>query len=174
MAYSDAVDSYFQFVKARILEMNPTRKVVAVQEAMDWPPKNVDLESFYLLILNDAPIGKDFDSASIPTLSIQMQWVWAIVGADLQSPSIGRNRGNKYRVNQTMKGELLYGGFPRYCEKLTYSVDGGGTLVSASLVPQEFIWWGPLRFNQRNDRASGTIYGTGSVSLVNMSDQIAA
>lgn len=170
---ANSSDSYFRHVKERIAVSNPARQVVAVLDAMDWPPQNIILEGLYLLLLDESPLGRSMDSAAVPVVERRMQWTWIIVGTDLSAGLVGRNRGDAYRTNEQIKTDLLYGHFPRNCEKKAFSLSGTD-LVATSLDPKEFVWWSPLSFRQRSDRASGTLYGTASFSLTDMTDTIAA
>ena len=177
----DAVDSYFQYVAERMATINPDRQMVGVVDAMDWPPKNVDLilSGFYLMTLGQRPLtSKSFWSAAIPVVSHTLQWTWIIAGSDLTSGRVGRSRGDRYRTNMTMREELLKATYPWWTEKKEWSVVGntpsGLALDSESLSPVEFVWWTPPTFLNRMDREAGVIYGAATVQLVEMTEEITA
>lgn len=170
----DAIDSYFQILEKGILQANPNRKVIGVMDAMDWPPKNVQLEAFYLLLLGARGVSnKGFWSAANPTYVHSLQWTWIVAGSDLTQGKIGRSRGDRYRTNMIMRDELVVATQSAWwAEKLKYSVVGntpsGVALQSTELNPSEFIWWTPYTFLNRIDRESGLIYGAASVQITDM------
>lgn len=170
----DAIDSYFQIIQQGINVANPNRKVIGVIDAMDWPPKNVILEAFYLLVLGARGInGKSMWSSAVPSFVHTLQWVWVIQGSDLTSGKVGRSRGDRYRTNITMRDELVVATQQAWwTEKLQWSVQGntpsGLALQSASLNPKEYLWWSPLTFLNRQDRESGTIYGAAQVQVTDI------
>ena len=178
----DAIDSYFEYVAGRMATINPARKMVGVQDAMDWPPKSTEsiaMESFYLLTLGQRPlIGKSFWSSTIPVLEHTLQWTWLIAGSDLVPGKIGRNRGDRYRTNMTMREELLKATYPWFAQKQNWSVVGntpsGVALKGTPVVPSEYVWWTPPAFLNRIDRGSGVVYGAATVKLMAMEQEILA
>src|SRR5580692_7234491 len=155
MSYQDGVDSFYQYVKGRINAFT-TRTVpdigggvvAGMLSAQDWPYKGVKFDAFYLLVLGEAPIGKQGYSAAVPIKFHQVQWVWINKGTDLTQGIRQANRGDRYRTMQTMKGELVNGHFPGFCEKLTYSlVNGVWTGVAEN--PVEYITWNPIEFHEK-------------------------
>lgn len=174
----DAVDSYWRHAVERMQTINPSRQMLGVMDAQDWPPKEVRFESFYLLVLGEPPLGRSFASAAIPVVSHELQWVWMILGTDLTRGKVGRGRGDRYRTDMEMKSELLNANFPMFAEKKEWSISGGSAaaiqLTGTPVTPSESIWWSPLVFTRRTDQESGSIYGAASVSLVDMTEQIAA
>jgi hypothetical protein len=174
MAFTDAVDSIYQYVKARILVVNPQRQVKGFLTAQDWPPKNVTLDAFYLLVLGEVAAGRTYYSASTPVKFHQLQWVWINQGTDLTPGIRQANRGTKYRTMQQMKGELQSGLFPNFCEKFSWSLDGNGNWVSAQLIPQQWLLWAPVEFHEKIDKESGIMYGSGAIRVVDQMDEITA
>jgi hypothetical protein len=170
----DAIDSYFQIIEAGILKANPNRKVIGVMDAMDWPPKQIQLESFYLLVLGSRGVtSKSFWSSANPTLVHTLQWTWIVAGSDLTSGKIGRSRGDRYRTNMIMRDELIVATQGTWwTEKLNWSVTGntpsGIALQSVELNPPEFLWWTPLVFLNRQDREAGVIYGAATVQVTDI------
>jgi hypothetical protein len=153
--------------------LNPTRKVIGVMSAMDWPPKNVELEAFYLLVLGDVPLGKQAYSAAIPVKVHTVQWTWMIVGTDIQTGVQLRGRGDRYRTHFTMKGELENGAYPGFAQKQNVVLGSTGNLVPIPADPSEPIMWSPVSFGpDRNDKNSGVLYGIGTIRITDMSDQI--
>jgi hypothetical protein len=173
-----AIDSYFEYMAAGIKQVNPARQVVGISDAMDWPPKNVIMNAFYLLILGERGItGKSFWSSAIPVIVHTLQWTWIIQGSDLTKGTIGRSRGDRYRTNITMREELLKATFQAwFTEKLDWSVVGntpaGLALESNPKTPAEYFWWTSLTFLNRLDRDSGVVYGAATVQVTDMTQEI--
>lgn len=174
----NAIDSYFQFMQAGIVSANPNRKVIGIVDAMDWPPKVVVTEAFYLMVMGERGItGKSFWSSAVPVLVHTLQWVWVITGSDLTQGKVGRSRGDRYRTNMSMRNELLAATQAQWwTEKKQWSVVGntpsGLALMSNELDPVEFVWFTPLTFLNRLDRKSGSIYGAATVQVTDMSGAI--
>jgi len=170
--YAAAIDTHYLAVKTRVLAVNAARVFVGVMSSQDWPPKDVQLEAFYLLVLGEVPLGKQADSASIPVKVHTVQWTWMIAGTDIQKGIQLRGRGDRYRTNFTMKGELENGVFPRFAQKQNVVVNSTGQLVGIPIVPTEYILWSPVSFVDRNEKASGLAYGIGTVRITDMTDAI--
>jgi hypothetical protein len=170
----DAIDSYFAAMEAGIAIANPNRKVIGVMDAMDWPPKNVTLEAFYLLVLGARGLNsKAMWSSAEPTFVHTLQWTWVIAGSDLTQGKIGRSRGDRYRTNITMRDELVVATQKAWwAEKLQFSVQGntpsGVALQATPMDTPEWIWWTPLTFLNRQDRESGVIYGAAQVQVTDI------
>jgi hypothetical protein len=165
----DALDSYYQFVRARILSVanNPTNNppiVAGVLNAQDWPPKQVKLNAFYMLILGEEPVGKQGFSPAVPIKFHLIQWTWIIKGSDLQQGEQFANRGDRYRLMQAMKYQLTYGMSPNYCPKLTWNLVNE-VWTGVPLIPAMAITWTPVDFHERFDKDSGLAYGTGSTRI---------
>ena len=174
-----AIDTFFEFFSKNMQTVNSNRKVVGVMDAMDWPPKQVVMEAFYLLVLGQKPIiGKSFWSPAVTTLAHTLQWTWMIQGADLAQGKIGRNRGDRYRTNMQMREEVLKAAYPWYCPKQKWSVQGntpsGVALVGQLTNPLECIWWQTPTFLNRIDRETGLVYGTATMQVVDMTESLQA
>ena len=173
VTFGDAVDSHYQWVKARILANNPQRLVMGLLNAQDWPNKDIKTEAFYLLVLPEAAGPNESSTASIQRLSHNVQWVWMIAGTDIPASGARKaNRGDRYRTQVSMKNELINGLFPYYCEKKSWSLDANGRWIGQSLDPAEAISWTRAQFHDRQDKPSGAVYGSAAVSISNMLDQI--
>src|SRR5580692_11732009 len=94
----DALDSYYQYVKGRIIAFNNQRVVKGMLSAQDWPPKQVTLNAFYLLDMGEEPVGKQGFSPAVPIKFHLVQWTWIIKGSDLQPGERLANRGDRYRT----------------------------------------------------------------------------
>jgi hypothetical protein len=173
-----AIDSYFEFIQQGILLANPNRKVIGISDAMDWPPKTLQMESFYLLVLGERGLnGKSFWSSAIPVVVHTLQWTWVIAGSDLTTGTVGRNRGDRYRTNIKMREELLKATQSAWwTEKFDYSVVGntpsGLALQPTPKSPVENIWWSPLTFLNRQDREAGLVYGAATVQVTDMTTEL--
>lgn len=173
-----AIDSYFEFMQAGIQLANPGRKIIGISDAMDWPPKNIIFEAFYLLVIGQRGLSnKSFASSAIPVIVHTLQWVWLVAGSDLTQGKIGRSRGDRYRTNIMMREELLKATQSFwFTEKLAWSIKGntpsGIALESSPKSPVEFVWWTPLTFLNRVDREAGVIYGAATVQITDMTQEL--
>lgn len=171
----DWSDSLYQYVRARILKVNPQRKFGGIVEARDWPLKEPKQDAFYLLTTTLSPNrgqGPGSNSWTAPLYGEQIQWAWCVIGNDIAPDALASNRGDRYRKNFSMIQELLQGHFPGFCEKLQYSMDGT-TLVATSYAPKEFIWFTKPAFSDRIERSSGILFGSASSVITGFSPTIA-
>src|SRR6266446_6014765 len=172
MAFTDAVDSHYIYVRNRILTLNPTRVMGGVLNAQDWPSKPIKFDAFYLLVLGESSVGRAGYSASTPIKFHTIQWVWINKGTDLTPGVKAANRGDRYRIMQQMKGELLNGFYPNFAEKLSWTLVPTGQpspndakWTGTSKVPQEFVWWTPVDFHEKLDKESGVQYGSANTRI---------
>lgn len=165
MPMINELDTHSEYVRGRIIAINPARTVNGVIEASDWPPEKVLMESFYCLSKGMRPMGKSAYTPSAPAMTYMVQWVWLISGTDIPTGQDQANRGDRYRTHLTMCEELRQGLWPNFTEKLQYSVDANGNLVSSSLATQDFFWWSPGTFRHKVDSKSGLLYGYVDVNL---------
>lgn len=171
--FNDAPDSYFAYVESRVQAINPSRKLFGPIDAMDWPPKKLELEAFYLILLSASPLQLGASQAS-PFMTLPVQWSWIIKGTDLQSGIRGRSRGDRGRTHKDMMAELIEGNYPGQTEKKSYTMDDAtGLPVAASFIPTQFMSWTLPTFGQNPQGAgggrsiveSGVIYGYATVYL---------
>lgn len=171
--FTDAIDSYYVYTRNRIKTFNSARVVKGLLNAQDWPQKPLVWDAFYLLVLGETPIGRQGYSQYSPILMHSVQWVWINTGSDIVPGVRQANRGDRYRTSQAMKGELLFANSPGYTQKLTWSLNSAGQLVSTpEQVPTEFITWTPMEFHEKLDKDSGIVYGSGAVRITDMTDAI--
>lgn len=172
MAFVDAVDSHYQHVKSRIATVNIDRVVAGLLDAQDWPPKNVKLDAFYLLILAASSIGRQGYSQQTPIKFHHCQWVWINKGTDLQQGVRAANRGDRFRTMEQMQGELINALYPGFTEKLTWGLDANGNWIGTELTPVEYITWTPVELYEKGAMDSGVRYGSGAVKIMDMTDTI--
>jgi hypothetical protein len=184
--WMDAVWSMYEYVKPRLLSYvtnpaNNAEKIKAISEiqvagvfnAQDWPPKQIKFNTFYLLTLDDAPIGKQGYSQYSPMLFHQVQWTWVVKGTDLTQGIRQANRGDRWVITETMKGALLSALSPGYTTKLTWALNNAGVFVgSPTSTPNEPITWPPVSFHTRFDKASGIQYIAAPIRIWDMTDAI--
>ena len=175
--FTDATYSYYGYVKARILAAannpgnNPTL-VAGIENAQDWPSKDVKFDAFYLLILGEDPIGRQGYSQYAPMLFHQFQWVWINKGTDNVQGVRKANRGDRFVTAQLMKGYLLNGHVPGYTTKLTWNLVNGVFTGTYTSTPGECITWGPIKFHEKFDKASGLVYGAAQTRVWDMTDEV--
>lgn len=168
-------DSYYEYVKGRILALNPQRLVLGVMNAQDWPLQDVQFEAFYCLMLGDAYLGKSMYSPTNPVYIHTVQWVWMIQGTDIQVGLRGRSRGDKYRKEWAMKEEIVNAHWPGFATKSTWTAAQQGSTVQLTQTPfdpPESFWWTPPIFSDRLDKTSGWVYGAAQVQITDMTDTI--
>ncbi|SRR6266566_3508218 len=174
----EAIDSYFEYVTARMLVINSARQMVGISDASDWPPKQVVMEAFYLLVVGERTASSSFWSPAVPVVTDLLQWQWLIAGTDLTKGQVGRSRGDRYRTNTTMRSELRKASWPWWAPKKSWAVIGntpsGLALQGTAVSPAEQIWFGPLSFTSRVDKVSGSVYGVAAVNLSSMEVPITA
>lgn len=173
----DAVDSFYQYVRARIQTINAARKVQGFLIAQDWPPPNIVPEAFYLLNAGEQPIPKQGFSPTIPIVIHMLQWQWQILGQDVAAGQQGPNRGVRFRTQFQMKDELRQALYPYFCQKQTYamqSVGGKNVFVGTPVDPPEWIGWAPPEYREKLDRDSGKVEGIVAVRVWDMTDPILA
>lgn len=170
----EAIDTFEEHFRSRVIALNPARVVAGVIDAMDWPPENVQLESFYLLSLGETP-SQDAQSSVMPVYVHTLQITWLIAGADLDTTNRGFNRGNRYRVHMQMKKEVLNGLYPYFADKADVSLNqsDGSMIVTPRTNPQEQIVWSKAVFGPSSPaKDSGVITGIATVYVANMTDPI--
>lgn len=168
----EVLDSHYQFVKARILAVNPSRVVSGMLNAQDWPPPQVKLEAFYMLVLGREPVGKQGFSAANPIKFHLVQWTWIIKGTDLKQGVKAAYRGDRYRIMQTMEDELIYGINPNYAERQSWTIDQNDNWVASSFTPKQYFTWTPVAFHETFNKDSGIAYGTGRTRLQDIPQSI--
>lgn len=168
--FNDASDTYFNHVMDRVIDISPSRKLFGPMDAEDWPPKKLELESFYLICFNSTPV-RGASSAVSPFMTTLVQWIWVIQGTDLTSGIRGRNRGDRGRKFNEMKSELIEGCYPYFTEKKSYTVDDDtGVVTSTPFDPAQSLNWtvpsfGRNKFSPQEVSPSGIVYGYASVYL---------
>ena len=174
--FIDALDSMYEYVKARIISFNPDRVVKGYLNAQDWPSKNIAYDAFYMLDLGETVIGKQGYSATVPIVYHAVQWVWINKGTDVAPTVRQANRGDKYRTMQAMKGELTYGLYPGFAQKFTWAINAAGVFTPTALNPVEYVTWTPVQFHEKwsQQGGAGVGYGAGYTSLTDMLDTIVA
>lgn len=171
----DFSDSHYQYVKHRILIVNPTRVFGGIVNARDWPLQETIPEAFYMLTTTLDPNrgqGPGTNSWSSPLYGEHLQWAWTLLGDDIAKNQLATNRGDRYRKQFAMIQEITHGMFPGFCEKLKYSTASASdaTLVGTSYVPKEMIWFTKPRFSDRI--TSGILFGSAVTVLTSFAPEI--
>ena len=169
MALIDGVDSYYSAIVAQMAVIDPSQVFNGYAQATDWPgtPPNVT-GGLYLLVLTSLPIGGT--EAQI-LYRHACQWVWIIIGTDIQANEQAANRGDRFRQNFVIESNLRQANYPGFCQKKTYSADSEGNVTSQpvqSVYPVsnvESVWWSRPRFMPKQDQSSGLVYGAAAVDV---------
>jgi len=170
----ESTDTLWNYFTGRIATINPARLLGGYLDAQDWPPKQVDFDKFYMLVLGDVPLDEETFSWNVPFYETTVQFMWMNMGTQISNYTnvMGKNRGDRIRTCYQMKQELLQAMFPGFTNKISLSVDAAQNLQTTTL--QEQIWWSKPAFNTRVDRESGLLYGTATVKIGSMAPTIAA
>ena len=172
-SFSSVVDSHYAHVKARIIAANASRQFGGIMEAQGWPGPSVKLEAFYLLTLGESPAGRSMGSIADQTYFFTLQWTWIIAGTSLTDTVQGQNRGDRYRLNTSMKNELRHGAFPLFTEKRKIGFDSFDySITKTSFDPKEYLHWSKFSFTQKLDGASGLIYGMATTYVTSTTEEI--
>src|ERR1035438_2835505 len=172
-----AAQSHFYWVKKRIIALNSQRTIIGINDAMDWPPKQFLPNTFYMLPM-DTTTRQGFGTPTSLGLANVVQWNWMAPGDDLASNQRGRNRADRFLINQQMVSEIMYGLYPYFCDKQIYKAqDVGGVikLTGSTIDPPEQIWWTYPRFLKArldDEQKSGILYSIAQVTLNQFGDSI--
>ena len=166
-----AVDTIWNAFKTRLAFINPQRKAVAYMDAMDWPPQIVQFNSFYLLELASNPLNKASWSAAVPIYDHLLQFVWIVQGTDVNNynDKLGRNRGDRVRINGQMKEEIVQALYPGFAQKQFLTVNASDQLEFETL--NEPVIWSQPQFRTVANREAGTLYCMATVHLTDMSER---
>jgi hypothetical protein len=172
--FIDGIYSHYQYVKSRILQVNPDRIVKGHVMAMDWPPKNYTPDAFYLVVQGETPIGRQGFSPYIPIVYHEFTWTWITSGQDIGAGQVGPNRGSRFQTHMSMQGEIEQALSPYFCEKMSWGFDNSTppNWVGTSLSPIEYIGWAPPSYHARLDKTSGKVYGSVMVKVWDMLDPV--
>src|SRR5882724_9931790 len=177
----DAIDSYYMYVRTRLQQaivktpdgttVTGTYLARGLVMALDWPPKNVEENRFYLLTMQDNPIGRQGYSAAMPMIIHNVIWKAIVIGDELTQGERAENRGTRFRTLWGMKEALRQAVFPNFTEKLSFSlVNGVWTGVSKN--PIEYITWTPPVVKEMQAQDAGAVELSAMTRIWDMSDQI--
>jgi hypothetical protein len=171
----DWSDTFYQYVKARILEINPVRLFSGIVSASDWPPQEMIPESYYLITSTLDPNrgqGVGTNSWTAPIYGEQVQWAWSIIGTDIAPNALATNRGDRYRTYFKMIQEILQGMYPGSCLLKQWIGNEDGTVTGTPYFPQESIMFTKPKFSERMERTTGILFGSASVVITGISPTI--
>ena len=170
----DTLDTYFSYCKTQMALVNSSQRFGGVIMARDWPLTPPIQGALYLLFLSAVP-----QNAGTPSQALYeyfCQWVWLYIGTDIQQNQQAANRGDRYRSNLQIIGNLRQANYPGFTRKMTYSADSQGNVTSTPVVgvypPSaiEMIRWTQPRFMPKQDEKSGLVFGAAAVSVFGYSD----
>ena len=173
----DAIDSFYYWVLGRVQTINPARDFGGIVQARDWPMKEANLNTPYLLITAETPVPfMKSVSQYQPNMNYKLSWAWMIQGDNIPFNAQAANRGNKYKINMQMIQEMLAGHYPGFCSKAQYTVadDGSGNAVQVITPydPAEQIRWSMPRFIDRIDKQTGILFCSGVVDVAGFAPAI--
>lgn len=176
----EAIDSYYSYVKAQMATLKAVVYVNGnsvpqpfggVSNARDWPQTQPTEGALYLLFLNATPLSDEATWAQ-NKYRFYLQWVWILIGTDIQPGQQGQNRSDRYRSNFQIIANLRQSNYPGFCIKNSYTATSQGAVVGTrvqSVFPRseiEMVTWTPLRYMPKSDnQKSGIVYGAAAVEL---------
>jgi hypothetical protein len=171
----ESIESHYRYVKNAIITLNTARTVVGILEAMDWPPKEIQLNAFYVLSLGETPAENVKQIYSTGMLHL-IQWTWIIAGSDLNSTQRGRNKGDRFRINFAMKSELIQALSPYFTERKKWSAKQVGNVIQYTGTsydpPEKCFWTRPKFLPPKLEGSSGVIYGAAQLYIADFGDTI--
>jgi hypothetical protein len=175
---ADWSDSLYFYVRSRIIAINANRKFGGIISALDWPLKEAQIGSFYMMATTLEPVRTSSyggNSWSGPMYTERIQWVWQLIGTDIQQGNRMANRGDRYRLHYQMIQELLSGIYPGYCEIKQFAASDNTQLPEpVSYSPKEFIRMSKPSFGERIDTSTGILFGSATMQLSSFSPAITA
>jgi hypothetical protein len=164
----DALDSHWVYVTGRIATQFPTQPIGGIVEARDWPFTAAADQALYL-VTGNARNSRNVNSQQGQLLTYSARWSWQIIGSNLTPTEQATNRGDRYRINATMRSILEYGLYPGYTQKQQYSVvdNGLGVPVLAITTPYAYenVWWSKADFATKIDQQTGISFGFAAVAI---------
>ena len=186
MPFVSPVDTYFAYVVQQMATLKATVSINGnlvpqpfggVVNARDWPQSPVVEGALYLLVLTQNPNNKGMPSQAQMGYEYFCQWVWLLLGTDIQASQLVQNRADRFRQEMQIVENLRQASYPGWTRKMDVSVDTNGNLSfvpSSSVVPVnalEMITWTNLRFMPKPDNEkSGVSYGAAAVEIHGYSD----
>jgi hypothetical protein len=180
MALIDAIDTYYEYVKSRMLRgvlnedgstavaaINPAQQFLGYAGAQSWPPSDIVYNALYLIITNQDNQPK-LGTLGNQMYRVVMQWAWLVQGTDLVATNTGQNRGNRFRIDQGIRDNLRQANFPQFCPMISIQQNSvSGQLSHVLYNPAQTCRWTPLSFGPRPAASdeSGILYGAAAVDV---------
>ena len=184
MSFVSPVDTYYTYVVQQMAMLKAAvfingsqipQPFGGVVNARDWPQSPVAEGALYLLVLTENPLRQ----ASRTQMGYEYfcQWVWLLMGTDIQLGQIVQSRSDRYRQEMQLMENLRNASYPGWARKQDYSVSTNGvvtSVLSSSTIPVnplEMVTWSNLRFMPRADNEkSGVAYGAAAVEVCGYHD----
>ncbi len=145
--------------------VNPVRvaSLKGIALAQDWPQLQIVDGALYLLYLTSVPIG---GTKSFPLYKHFMQWVWLLLGTDIQANQQAANRGDRYRTHLAIQEDLKQVSYPGFAWKMVATEDPDtGVVTFTQTNPMELVQWSDLKMPTKFNIKAGAIYGTAAVEI---------
>jgi hypothetical protein len=166
LAFIDSIDTYYGWMYQQMQMVNPARvaSMLGYALATDWPQLELTDGGIYLLYVNSVDTGKGTKHS--PLYTHFLQWVWLLLGTDIQASQVAANRGDRLRTHAAIQEDLRQGNFPGFCQKATFTPNtqtGSGNYTQSN--PEEMIRWTELKMPTKWNIKAGAIYGTAAVEV---------
>jgi len=196
MALISILDTYYSFIKSQMSLLGATITVSingqptpiaqpfgGVVNAADWPQQPLvnpvtPEGTLFLLVINAVEVpSREVSTESQTLYQFQCQWVWVLLGSDIQNGQQGMNRGDRYRTNLQIIDNLNQSHFPGFTQQKDYAVDSEGNVTSQFSTtpypanPIEIVRWSNLRFMPKSEnQKTGLVYGAAQVDIFGYSN----
>src|SRR5436305_10741709 len=117
----DAVDTYYEYVVQQMQKINPAFVFGGIANARGWPQTTPASGEVFLLVLKSVPTLNDLSTRSQRLYEEFCQWVWILVGNDLQAAQEGQNRGDVYRTDFLIQEQLRQANYPGFTQKMSFA-----------------------------------------------------
>src|SRR5262245_49025796 len=131
----EVIDSYYTYVKQQMGIVDAQQRFGPIIQARDWPQTPPLDSTLYLIVINASPIVPSTPSVMLYAYSVQ--WIWLVMGNDIQPNERKENRGDRYRNSFSMMKNLRDANFPGYCPKKLFEADASGVITSNGFTSYE-------------------------------------
>ena len=163
-----SIDSYYAFVVKQMAQVNSSRvaSMLGMAESQDWPQLEIVDGGIYLLHVGSTPMQSRQSTEMFTLFEHAVQWVWILLGSDIQAADQAANRGDRYRSSLAIFEDLHHASYPGFCCKGEVTVDAQGNVSMPITNPLEMVRWTGLRLRKTQKIESGALYGVVATEII--------
>lgn len=174
-----ALDTYYHYIRQRMIDLTATvlingsqvaQPMGGISNAQDWPQVSVEEGQLQLLLLTQQPTQRG--TQAVLEYVYFVQWVWILIGQDIQASQQAFNRGDRYRADQQIIQNLRNAHYPGFCNKSDFTVDSLGVVTrtpATTQVPNNNFeavrWTMPVMRPKLDTHNTGMQYNAAAVEL---------